>query len=163
MHYADAKYRFIQAWGTLGSSWGINRTMAQIHALLLLSPEALSTEQIMEELSISRGNANMNLRTLLDWGIIRKELVPGERKEFFISEKDIWALARQVARERKRRELEPVQQLLAQLKEVEGAPEKELKEFQQVTDDLRDFTGKAAGMLDKFIQSDSSWWLKLLR
>ncbi|MFT7282587.1 MAG: DNA-binding transcriptional regulator GbsR (MarR family), partial [Cyclobacteriaceae bacterium] len=77
MEYAEAKATLIQAWGTLGSSWGINRTMAQIHILLLISPDPLSTENVMDELSISRGNANMNLRSLLEWGVIYKNLVPG--------------------------------------------------------------------------------------
>ena len=163
MQYKDARHRFIQAWGTLGSNWGINRTMAQIHALLLISEKPLSTEQIMEDLSISRGNANMNLRALIDWGIVFKELIPGERKEYFRSDKDVWALARQIARERKKRELEPIQHILNQIKEVEGEPGAELEEFKQVTEDLRDFAGKASGILDTFIMSDNKWWLKLIK
>ena len=163
MQYEDARHRFIQAWGTLGSNWGINRTMAQIHALLLISEKPLSTEQIMEDLSISRGNANMNLRALIDWGIVFKELIPGERKEYFRSDKDVWALARHIARERKKRELEPIQHILNQIKEVEGKPGAELDEFKQVTEDLRDFAGKASGILDTFIISDNKWWLKLIK
>lgn len=72
MQFEDAKERFIQAWGTLGSNWGVNRTMAQIHALLLVAPEALTTEDIRKELDISSGNANMNLRALMDWGLVHK-------------------------------------------------------------------------------------------
>src|SRR5262245_37020843 len=98
MKYIEAKEELIQAWGNLGNSWGLNKTMAQIHALLMVSPRPLSTEDIMEELLISRGNANMNVRALLDWGIISRVSVAGERKEYFKSEKDIWAMARQVAR-----------------------------------------------------------------
>ena len=108
MKLDEAREELIQAWGNLGYSWGLNKTMAQIHALLMVSPRALSTEDIMSGLSISRGNANMNIRALLDWGIISRISVPGERKEYFKSEKDIWALARQVARERRKRELEPI-------------------------------------------------------
>ena len=67
MEYDVAKDKLIQAWGTLGASWGLNRTMAQIHALLMISTESLSAEEIMEELNISRGNANMNIRALIDW------------------------------------------------------------------------------------------------
>lgn len=163
MQYEEARHRFIQAWGTLGSSWGINRTMAQIHALLLISDKPLSTEQIMVDLSISRGNANMNLRALIDWGIVFKELIPGERKEYFRSGKDVWALARQIARERKKRELEPIQSILEQIKEVEGTPGAELQEFEKVTGDLRDFAGKASGILETFIKSDNKWWLKLIK
>ena len=89
MKLTEGKEKFIQAWGTLGSSWGINRTMAQVHALLLIAPESLCAEDIMEELNISRGNANMNIRALMDWGLVSKELKSGERKEFFSAEKDI--------------------------------------------------------------------------
>lgn len=72
MNYKEAKTQFIETWGVLGSQWGINKTMAQIQALLLIAPNPLSTDTIMEELTISRGNANMSLRQLLDWGIIYK-------------------------------------------------------------------------------------------
>ena len=95
MNYEDAKQKYIQAWGTLGSSWGINKAMAQIHALLLVSTEPLSAEDVMNELQMSRGNVNMNLRALMDWGIVEKEHKVGERKEFFSAGKDIWELARQ--------------------------------------------------------------------
>src|ERR1700741_4977652 len=101
MKYNEAKDKFIQTWGTLGSSWGISRTMAQVHALLLISPEPLSTEEIMEDLKISRGNSNMNVRDLIDWGLVYKELKAGERKEFFRAEKDIWKVAKQIIKERR--------------------------------------------------------------
>src|SRR4051812_27080842 len=100
MVYQDAKSTFIQAWGTLGSSWGINKAMAQIHALLLLATEPMSAEEIMQELQMSRGNVNMNLRALIDWGIVRKEHRAGERREYFSTGKDVWELAKQVSRER---------------------------------------------------------------
>jgi DNA-binding transcriptional regulator GbsR (MarR family) len=99
MELAEAKQKFIEAWGKLGSEWGINRTMAQVHALLLMSPEALTTEEVMEQLSISRGNANMTLRDLISWGLVEKQHKPGERKEYFFAEKDAWTIARQVAEE----------------------------------------------------------------
>src|SRR5688500_17675263 len=105
MKLAEAKSQFIQAWGTLGSKWGINRTMAQLHALLIVSPDPLSAEELMEALNISRGNANMNIRDLMDWGLVEKIHKPGDRKEYFSAEKDIWKVTKQVARERKKREL----------------------------------------------------------
>lgn len=82
MELQEAKNEFIQAWGTFGSEWGINRTMAQIHALLLVSAEPLSTEDIMEQLEVSRGNVNMNTRDLIAWGIVYRVTKKGERKEF---------------------------------------------------------------------------------
>src|SRR5215207_8693697 len=120
MKYKEAKEELIQAWGNLGYSWGLNKTMAQIHALLMVSPKPLSTEDIMADLSISRGNANMNIRALLDWGIIGRILVPGERKEYFKAEKDVWALSRQVVKERRKRELEPILKVLKSVSEVEN-------------------------------------------
>ena len=104
MELEDAKRKFIESWGKLGSEWGINRTMAQVHALLLISPDPLTTEEIMETLSISRGNANMTLRDLIGWGLIEKQHKPGERKEYFFADKDVGNIAKQGAKERRKRE-----------------------------------------------------------
>jgi DNA-binding transcriptional regulator GbsR (MarR family) len=120
MQLAEAKAQFIANWGRFGTNWGINRTMAQIHALLLVSPDNLSADEVMEQLNISRGNANMNLRELMDWGLVQKVIVPGERKEFFTAEKDIWKVARQIVKERKKRELDLMIPVLKELSEVEG-------------------------------------------
>jgi len=104
----DAKDRFIHSWGEMGPQWGINRTMAQLHALLIISEKPLSTDDVMAALGISRGNANMNLRSLVDWGLIRRTYVKGDRKEYFQSDKDIWNMFCHIARERKKREIEPI-------------------------------------------------------
>lgn len=162
MEYSKAKRRFIEAWGTLGSSWGINKAMAQIHALLLLSTEPLSAEDIMSELRISRGNVNMNLRALIDWGIVKKEPRAGERKEYFHAGKDIWELARQVSKERRRREIEPILRVLKEVQDVSGDDKKTVNEFRKVTGDLLGFTEKADGLLDKFGKSDQNWFYKLI-
>ncbi|MEO1050894.1 MAG: MarR family transcriptional regulator [Bacteroidota bacterium] len=167
MEYDHAKQRLIQAWGTLGSSWGVNRTMAQIHALLMISPEPLSADEVMEELNISRGNANMNIRALIDWGMVYKEFKPGERREYFRSEKDVWDLARQVARERRKRELEPILKALNEVSKVEGADSEKVKEMNKMVKDLKEFAEKSDGLLDKFIKSDEHWFfgniLKLIK
>lgn len=162
MKYAEAKEELIQAWGNLGYSWGLNKTMAQIHALLMISPKPLSTEEIMLELSISRGNANMNIRALLDWGIISRILVPGERKEFFKSEKDIWALARQVAKERRKRELEPILKVLREVNDVQSDGSEDTKELKRVVKDLKNFAEKSDGLLETFIKSEESWFWNVL-
>ena len=162
MEYSEAKHKFIQAWGTLGSSWGINKAMAQIHALLLISEKPLSTEDVMKELQISRGNVNMNIRALMDWGIVTKEFKTGERMEFFVAGKDIWELARQVSRERRRREIEPILKVLASVQDVEGGTKEETGEFKKVTKDLFDFSEKVDNVLDKFTKSDQNWFYKLL-
>ncbi|MEO9967443.1 MAG: ArsR family transcriptional regulator [Reichenbachiella sp.] len=161
MDYQEAKHKYIQAWGTLGSSWGINKAMAQIHALLLISTEPRSAEEVMDELQMSRGNVNMNLRALMDWGIVQKEHRIGERKEFFFAGKDIWELARQVSKERRRREIEPIIKVLNQVQDIDGNDEK-IKEFKKVTSDLKDFSLKVDGVLDKFTKADQNWFYKLL-
>ena len=83
----EARDQFVSQWGVIGSAWGVNRTMAQIHALLITAPAALSTDDIMQELKISRGNAHSNLRDLVSWGLVRSVVRKGERKEFFEAEK----------------------------------------------------------------------------
>ncbi len=103
-----AKARFVSTWGEMASHWGINKTMARIHALLIASDAALSVDEIMATLSISRGNASMNLRALMDWGLVRRVSVGSERREYFQSEKDVWNMCCRIARERKKREIEPV-------------------------------------------------------
>jgi len=162
MEYGDAKTRFIQAWGTLGSNWGINKAMAQIHALLLVATEPLSAEDIMEQLKMSRGNVNMNLRALMDWGIVRKESKVGERREFFTTGKDVWELAKHVSRERRRREIEPILNVLQEVQKVSGDNKKQVAEFKKVTGDLFDFSMKVDGMIEKFTKSDQTWFYKLL-
>jgi len=96
----------------MSSSWGINRTMAQIHALLFISPQPLTVDEIMKRLLISRGNASMSLRDLMEWGIVRRFRRPGERKDTYTSEGDPWLMFVRVARERKRRELDPTAQAI---------------------------------------------------
>jgi DNA-binding transcriptional regulator GbsR (MarR family) len=164
MKYQEAKDELIQAWGNLGHSWGLNKTMAQIHALLMVSPKPLSTEEIMNDLQISRGNANMNIRALLDWGIISRILIPGERKEYFKSEKDVWALARQVAKERRKRELEPILKVLREVNDVQADGSDETKEFKKVVKELKNFADKSDGLLETFIKSEESWfWNTVLK
>jgi DNA-binding transcriptional regulator GbsR (MarR family) len=153
MELQRGKERFIQSWGAFGSSWGINRTMAQVHALLLISQESLSAEEIMEELQISRGNANMNVRALIDWGLVYKDLQPGERKEFFKAEKDMSVVVKQIITHRKKKELEPMLKVLDEISSVENVCE-ESKEFTKVVSDI-----KADSVLDKLIKADSNWLL----
>lgn len=160
MDSKELNSRFLSAWGTLGSNWGINRTMAQIHALLMLSPNALTTEEIMEELKISRGNANMNIRLLTEWGLLIKIHKPGDRKEFFEAEKDIWKVSRLIARERRKKELEPALKILEELKSAPVSDE-EARKMQEQISTIYDFTKMADSTLDKFIQSNNTWFLKL--
>lgn len=104
--------RFVVFWGEMASQWGINRTMAQIHAFLFASEEPADTDTIMAQLGISRGNANMNLHSLLSWNLVRRVQRPGSRKDFYTAEKDVWELAARIVRERVRREVRPVREEL---------------------------------------------------
>jgi DNA-binding transcriptional regulator GbsR (MarR family) len=156
MTIEEGRERFVQSWGALGTSWGINRTMAQIHALLLISPIALSADEIMSELQISRGNANMNIRALMDWGLVFKELKTGERRDFFVAEKDMWQVVRNIILNRKKKELEPTLKILDELSIVEGGdPEKD--EFVRIIKEIKLFSNKADSLLDSFTKADPSW------
>lgn len=159
LHLEEAENLFILEWGRMSSSWGINRTMAQIHALLMISTDPLSADDVIEQLRISRGNSNMNLRELMNWGLVEKILVPGERREYFTAEKDIWKVARQVVKERKRRELEPMLTILDQLSDVEGdKKEKNVKTFVDTISGIKRFSQQADKTLDIMIKADESWF-----
>lgn len=163
MYLEDAKEKFIQAWGALGSSWGINRTMAQVHALLLISPHSLSADEIMDALNISRGNANMNLRALIDWGLISKEHKAGERREYFFAEKNIWHVAKQVTQERRKRELKPVLKVLQEVKKVDDSqPNEHVSAFVDAVENLETIVLHVDKVLEKFIHSDQEWVFDVL-
>ena len=165
MELAEAKLKFIEAWGRLGSEWGINRTMAQVHALLLVTPEELTTEDIMEQLSISRGNANMTLRDLMGWGLVEKRHKAGERKEYFYADKDVWNIARQVAKERRKRELEPVLKILDELSKVTGdTKDPGFKTFNKSVTDINKLAKNVDKTFETMIKADESWfWGSLLK
>ncbi|WP_294818823.1 MarR family transcriptional regulator [uncultured Flavobacterium sp.] len=163
MEFKDAKNKFVQTWGALGSQWGINKTMAQIHALLLIAPEPLSMEDVMEELHISRGNASMNLRALMEWGIVYKEFKQGERKEYFTSEKDLDELAVKIAQERSRREIKPALKVLKDVStSVKENNTAEAKHFAEQTTKLYDFVLKADNMLEKVTEYKDNWLARLV-
>ncbi|HAO46624.1 MAG TPA: MarR family transcriptional regulator [Ferruginibacter sp.] len=160
MKLTEAKAQFISSWGAFGTHWGINRTMAQIHALLLVSPDPITQDDIMEELNISRGNVNMNTRELIAWGLVERVLIPGERREFFTAEKDIWKVATQIIKERKKRELDPMLKLLSQLEQIDGdKKDKNTRQFIETVSGIRKFGGEADKMLDVMIRADENWFL----
>ena len=162
MNYTEAKEKFISTWGSLGSLWGINKAMAQIQSLLFISVKPLSMEEIMEELKISRGNTSMNLRQLIDWGIVTKELVPGERKEYFSTEKDVQELARIVAKERSRREIQPVIKILDEVSNIKDDGSAATKELIKQTKALHDLAETADTMLNKVVSQNQNWLTKSL-
>ena len=162
MKFEEAKSKFIQTWGALGSQWGINKTMAQIHALLMISPDPLSMEDIMEELHISRGNTSMNLRSLMDWGIVFKEYKPGERKEFFSAEGNIDELARKIAKERSKREIKPTLRVLQDISAIDGEESTKAAHFKAKTEELYDFVSRADNMLEKITEQKENWITKTI-
>ncbi len=162
MEFKEAKNKFVQTWGALGSQWGINKTMAQIHALLMVSSEAVSMEDIMEDLQISRGNASMNIRALMDWGIVYKEYKAGERREFFTAEKDLDELAVKISRERSKREIKPALKVLKEVSSISANATSEEKHFVDQTKKLYDFVLKADNVLDKITEYKDNWLAQIL-
>ena len=169
MTLADAKEEFVTAWGGLGSHWGINKTMAGIHALMLVNKDPMSAEDIMEKLQISRGNVNMNVRALVDWNLISRTSVKGERREYFIAEKDPWRMATRIAHERRKRELEPMIKTLDNIRhmEIKTGNKKEIEEFQNFISSLQEFSHKVDNLFTTLTRADQNWFtgtlLKLLK
>ena len=147
----DAQDRFVATWGQMGSAWGISRTIAEIHALLFIVAEPLCTDDVMDRLEISRGNASMSLRALLDWGIITKVHKRGDRKEYFQAEQDVPTMFQTIARERKKRELDPVIASLYEIRDITSKPSSsdEISAHNTRLDNMLEFIS----MLDKLGQA----------
>ena len=164
MELQEAKDKFIQSWGNLGSTWGVSKTMAQIHALFLVSEELLSAEDVMDALEISRGNTNMNIRTLIDWGLVYKESKKGERKEFFRGEKEIYLVGKKIVKVRQRQELEPILDALQDVQNVKSNPKnkEEVEAFTKQIKEIESFSLSANKFLSKVSSSEESWFWKIL-
>jgi DNA-binding transcriptional regulator GbsR (MarR family) len=108
----DVQRQYVLHWGEMGTRWGINRTVAQIHALLFLSPKPMPADEIAETLNVARSNVSTSIRELESWGIVRPVHVLGERREHYESMKDVWEMFRLIVDQRKRREVDPTLQLL---------------------------------------------------
>src|SRR5476649_2640935 len=160
---ALARDEFVAQWGTMGSAWGINRTMAQIHALLMTSDRALTTDEVMDDLKISRGNAHQNLRELVGWGLVRSVIRKGERKEYFESEKDVWRMFCIIARERKRREIEPALKALRACEEqTRGLKGEKAAAFNKQIRALSEFLAQMDAIMDRTSKSEQSTIMPLL-
>ena len=163
-----ARDEFVTQWGVIGSAWGINRTMAQIHALLIITPHALTTDEVMAELQVSRGNAHTNLRELTGWGLVRSVIRKGERKEYFEAEKDVWKMFCIIVRERKRREIRPAINVLKDcIDRADGLKSPEAAAFTKQTKALCEFMEMTDGVLSKIVRAEQSsivpWALKFLK
>ncbi len=138
---------FIRRWGEMAASWGISRTMAEIHAMLFISNRSLCTDDLMEVLQVSRGNVSMNLRQLLNWGLIHRVHRRGDRKEYFVAEGDIWQMFEIITRERRRREVEPIVETIEKCRsmiegELNGKDEEtqaDIREYDRRLKDMQEF------------------------
>ena len=163
----NVREKFITEWGVLGTAWGVNRTMAQIHAYLMSSSIEKTTDEIMEALSISRGNAHSNIKELASWGMVKKVLKKKERKEYFQAEKDPWKIFCMVARERKKRELEPTLEILKsctdEMKDIKG---KESESFNKQLQELTSFVEMSNNAMEKISRAEKNvllkWLLKMI-
>ncbi|TAE76791.1 MAG: transcriptional regulator [Verrucomicrobia bacterium] len=145
-----AREEFVAQWGAMGSQWGINRTMAQIHALLMTAVEPMNTDEVMEELQISRGNAHSNLKELVAWGLLRVVVKKGERRDFFEAEKDVWQIFTIVTRERKKREIDPALSVLQRCaEETRDLESSEAVAFHAQMRQLEEFVGFASKVADR--------------
>src|SRR5881227_664539 len=104
--------KFILHWGEMATRWGVNRTVAQTHALLYISPRPLNADDIVEMLDVARSNVSTSLKELQGWGIVKLTHVMGDKRDHFESMKDVWEMFRVVLDERKRREIDPILKLL---------------------------------------------------
>ena len=146
----QAKEEFVAQWGALGTQWGINRTIAQINALLMTSPHPMCTDEVMESLAASRGNAHANLKELVNWGLVRMIVIKGDRRDFYEAEKDVWQIFTIIARERKRREIDPALAILNKCaEETKDLKSVEAKAFHNQMKQLEDFVSFASKMSDR--------------
>lgn len=156
------KEMFINEWGVLSTAWGINRTVAQVHATLMAEAEAITTDDVMAKLSISRGNAHASLKELVAWGIVKKAVKKGLRKEYYLAEKDPWKILCAIAKERRKREIEPTLAILQTcLDELKTAKDTESEAFMKLLQELHEFIGIGDRLLEKVGNSEKSMMMKM--
>jgi len=142
--------KFILHWGEMGTRWGINRTVAQIHALLYLSPKALNAEEIAETLTVARSNVSSSLKELQGWGIVKLVHVLGDKRDHFESMKDVWEMFRVVLDERKKREIDPTLTMLREcLIELEDEKAKDT------------YTGERIHAMRDFFETTTAWYQQI--
>jgi DNA-binding transcriptional regulator GbsR (MarR family) len=173
---SSVQQKFILHWGEMGTRWGINRTVAQIHALLFISPKPLHADQIVEALAVARSNVSTSLRELQGWGIVRLVHVLGDKRDHFESMKDVWEMFRVVLDERKKREIDPTSAMLRACiaeaeknKETDKYTEQKLRELADFFDLTTAWYGQIrqwpTGALTKFVKAGDKVqkWLGLGR
>ena len=153
----DNRSQFVESWGSMGVMWGINRSMARIHALLLATKEPLGLEEITEELGMSRGNASMSLKDLRNWGVVRKVNLTGERRDFYIAEDDVWSMLFKIASERKKREFDPA---LSALQKVMASTDEEEDLVRDRLGELEEMLRAMDRLLQRFLASEGGMQLR---
>ncbi|MDO5290898.1 MAG: MarR family transcriptional regulator [Pseudomonadota bacterium] len=151
MQLTDTARRFVVHWGEMGSAWGVNRTVAQIHALLFFHGRPLHAEALAETLGVARSNVSTSLKELLNWNLIRVTHMLGDRRDYYETSHDVWELFRTIVRERKEREFDPTCRLLAELVAQPG--------FEQETPDTQDRVRETL----RFMQALGAWSEEMLR
>ncbi len=158
----DSKALFIRRWGEMGNYWGINRTMAEIHAMLYVSTEPVCTDDVMETLQVSRGNASMNLRSLVDWGLVQRIHLRGDRKEYFTALTDVWKMFETIIRQRSRREVQPIldtikhcREMVSEDRETEKSADAPAGIFLKRLDAMNDFLQAVGAMVDLLLKVES--------
>jgi len=150
MPLSPIEQKFILHWGEMGTRWGINRTVAQVHALLFVSPRPLHAEEIADTLAVARSNVSTSLRELQGWRIVRVVHVLGDRRDHFESAKDVWEIFRIVSEERKRREIDPtlrmLQECVGELKHTPGNPY-----VRQRLEEMLEFLTTASGLFEELL------------
>src|ERR1700710_2348421 len=114
MNISPTEQKYILHWGEMGTRWGVNRTVAQIHALLFLSNRPLPAEEIAETLNVARSNVSNSLKELQSWGLVRIAHQVGDRRDHFVALQDVWEIFRVIVEERKKREIDPTLTVLRQ-------------------------------------------------
>lgn len=144
--------RFVLHWGEMARSWGISKTMGQVHALLYITGREWSAEDIMEELGVSRGNVSMTLRELVNWGLVTRVHHRGERREFYLAEQDVWEIFHRIIAERKRREVDPTHIALEECAQLLGEdPSPDALEVQQRLERLQEFFTAIDALYQRFV------------
>lgn len=158
-----AQEKFILHWGEMGTRWGLNRTVAQVHALLFVSPKPLNAEELCELLGVARSNISSSLRELQNWGVIKVVHVLGDRRDHFESMKDVWEMFRVIMDQRKKREIDPTLELLRScVEEAERAGARDKYTYQQLAA-MKDFFETASGWYSQLALLPTSGLIKLVK
>ncbi len=163
MHLSPTMQKFVLHWGEMGSRWGVNRTVAQIHALLFLANEPLNAEEIADTLGVARSNVSTSIKELQSWGLVKVVHVLGDRRDHFDSLKDVWDIFFVIVEGRKRRELDPT---LTTLRECVMESEKDTQTPEATKrriEETLQFVEQTTGWFDQVRRLERSTLLKLLK